>query len=62
MLVSYGVAQARRMLREADTNGDGMVSKGEFETLLQASSVPDSLDAYDPRWQQPDFVPQIASM
>lgn len=38
------------MLREADTNGDGIVSREEFESLLEANTVPDSLDAYDPRW------------
>ena len=50
------------MLREADTNGDGMVSRDEFVTLLQANSVPDSLDAYDPRWQQAELMPEVASV
>ena len=50
------------MLREADTNGDGMVSKEEFATLLQANSVPDSLDAYDPRWAQAGFAPEVTSV
>lgn len=41
--------QAQRMVREADLNGDGKVSREEFMSLLGASSVPDSLDQYDPR-------------
>lgn len=40
------------MVREADLNGDGKVSKSEFMSLLGASSVPDSLDQYDPRLGQ----------
>jgi hypothetical protein len=36
--------QAKRMVREADTDGDGLVSKDEFLNLLQQTSVPDSLD------------------
>lgn len=47
------------MLREADTNGDGLVSREEFTSLLQANSVPDSLDAYDPRWRQAEFTPEV---
>lgn len=41
--------QAKRTMREADTNGDGMVSKEEFVHLLLGSPVSDSLDAYDAR-------------
>ena len=38
------LVQAKRMVREADTNGDGLVSRDEFFSLLQQTSVPDSLD------------------
>lgn len=41
--------QARRMVREADLNGDGKVSRDEFVNLLHETSVPDSLDQYDAR-------------
>lgn len=42
--------EARRMLREADENGDGKVSREEFrELLVGCSSTPDSLSQYDPR-------------
>lgn len=42
--------EARRMLREADENGDGKVSREEFrELLVGSSSTPDSLSQYDPR-------------
>ena len=42
-------SQARRMVREADTNGDGKVSREEFVELLQDTNVPDSLEHYDSR-------------
>jgi hypothetical protein len=41
--------EARRMLREADTNGDGRISKDEFMELLMGTSLPDTLNQYDPR-------------
>lgn len=41
------------MLREADANGDGLVSREEFSSLLADShNLPDSLDQYDSRLQQ----------
>lgn len=41
------------MLREADANGDGLVSQEEFSTLLADShNLPDSLNQYDSRLQQ----------
>ena len=43
--------QARRMLREADEDGDGMVSKEEFHDLFTKQSMPDALQGYDARWQ-----------
>ncbi|KAL4446799.1 hypothetical protein ABPG77_008043 [Micractinium sp. CCAP 211/92] len=41
--------EARRMLREADTNGDGRISRDEFMELLMGTSLPDTLNQYDPR-------------
>lgn len=38
------------MLREADANGDGRISKEEFIALLQEASMRDSLDQYDSRY------------
>lgn len=43
------LVQARRMLREADVNGDGLISKEEFVSLLGETNVADSLDQYDAR-------------
>lgn len=37
------------MLREADTNGDGQISKEEFYDLLRDNNTPDSLSFYDDR-------------
>lgn len=39
------------MLREADEDGDGMVSKEEFHILFTKQSMPDALQGYDARWQ-----------
>ncbi|KAK9855495.1 hypothetical protein WJX84_003622 [Apatococcus fuscideae] len=44
------ILEARRMLREADANGDGRISKDEFVALLQEASMRDSLDQYDSRY------------
>lgn len=41
--------EARGMLREADTNGDGKVSREEFADLLTAGSTVDGLAQYDAR-------------
>ncbi|MEW5305938.1 MAG: hypothetical protein WDW36_008448 [Sanguina aurantia] len=43
------VAEAKLMLREADTNGDGKISREEFYALLKNSQAPDSLSFYDDR-------------
>jgi calcium-dependent protein kinase len=37
------------MLREADTNNDGQISKEEFVELLEEATLPDSLSQYDSR-------------
>lgn len=41
--------EARTMIREADTNGDGKVSREEFADLLTAGPNPDILSHYDAR-------------
>lgn len=43
------MAEAKLMLREADANGDGRISREEFYSLLRDSNVPDSLSFYDDR-------------
>lgn len=43
------LAEAKKMLREADTNGDGRISKEEFNDLLKNNHAPDSLSFYDDR-------------
>lgn len=51
--LTYRIVQAKRMVREADVNGDGKISKEEFLDLLHQTSVPDSLDQYDSRLEKP---------
>ncbi|GBF97386.1 calcium-dependent kinase [Raphidocelis subcapitata] len=43
------MAEAKRMLREADANGDGKISRAEFSGLLRENVTPDSLSLYDNR-------------
>eukprot|EP00879_Flechtneria_rotunda_P016607 GHRR01017377.1.p1 GENE.GHRR01017377.1~~GHRR01017377.1.p1 ORF type:complete len:213 (+),score=81.63 GHRR01017377.1:705-1343(+) len=43
------IAEAKRMLREADENGDGRISRQEFYNLLRDNVTPDSLSMYDDR-------------
>jgi calcium-dependent protein kinase len=38
------------MLREADSNGDGKVSRDEFHALFTQSTRPDELGQYDARY------------
>lgn len=45
------VAEAKRMMREADENGDGRISREEFSNLLR-HSVRDDLALYDSRLGQ----------
>lgn len=52
--VLMGPVQARRMLREADENGDGLVSREEFHDLFTRSTTPDVLQGYDSRWTAPE--------
>lgn len=56
--------EARRMLREADTNGDGRVSRDEFKALLSGGSLDDTLDQYDARLKAtaPLARPDLASV
>ena len=44
------------MLREADTNGDGKVSREEFHSLFSQSSVPDGLGQYDARYSPMESI------
>jgi len=46
------VAEAKRMLREADEDGDGRISREEFSNLLR-HSIPDELTLYDSRLGSP---------
>ena len=48
------LVQARRMLREADDNGDGLISRDEFHDLFTRSTTPDVLQGYDARWTAPE--------
>jgi len=41
------------MLREADDNGDGLISREEFHDLFTRSTTPDVLQGYDSRWTAP---------
>lgn len=43
------LAEAKKMLREADTNGDGKISRQEFTHLLKDSCNRDDLSLYDDR-------------
>lgn len=52
--------EARSMLREADTNGDGRVSREEFSDLLTAGSTVDGLNQYDARLR--GAPPDLASV
>lgn len=42
-------SQARMMLREADTNKDGQISREEFYALMKNTVMPDTLEQYEPR-------------
>lgn len=46
---SHRVLEARRMLREADRDQDGKITRSEFRILLSKGDVPDTLEAYDDR-------------
>ncbi|CAD7701182.1 unnamed protein product [Ostreobium quekettii] len=52
---------AKRMLREADKNEDGFISRDEFNHLMVKSMGPDSLDQYDSRIMKPDTPRQSAA-
>ena len=55
--------EARRMLREADTNGDGKISREEFsELLLTTGPVADGLAQYDARLIPREMPPDVRSI
>ena len=54
--------EARSMLREADANGDGRVSREEFTELLSMGTIPDGLSQYDPRLVYQEMLPDMASV
>ena len=45
------LAEARQMLREADTDNNGKISREEFYSLLANPLHHDSLDDYPARWE-----------
>lgn len=51
--------EARKMLREADANGDGRISREEFFQILTgpAMGMHDSLSMYDDRLAKSDGSP-----
>jgi calcium-dependent protein kinase len=55
------MAEAKRMLREADANGDGRISRTEFCALLQENVAPDSLSLYDARLRLHHSAPAPAA-
>jgi hypothetical protein len=48
------------MLREADANGAGKISREEFTLLLTSSVVPDSLSFYDDRRAEPGSTADLS--
>ncbi len=49
LLRDVAAPQAKQMLREADVNGDGRISRDEFRQLLEEKAAQDSLSFYDAR-------------
>lgn len=52
--------EARAMLREADTNEDGKISREEFYSLLKNVQAPDTLALYDHRLP-PSKIEELAA-